>query len=101
MEQCVVYSSLSISLMLWIKVPVLPVKNEITLTGGRLSKLLIVCNVFPALVVHVGVLRIKPVILMHSDLYEMRCVLFMKTQITSKECVDVTVQIGENAKIAF
>lgn len=38
---------------------------------------------------------------MHSDLYEMRRVSFIKTQITSKECVDVTVQIWENAKIAY
>lgn len=41
-EQCVVNYSLSVSLVLWIKVPVLPVKNEITLTEGKLSVLLIV-----------------------------------------------------------
>lgn len=33
----------NLPLMLWIKVPVLPVKNEITLTGGKLSTLLFVC----------------------------------------------------------
>lgn len=71
-----------LSLMLWIKVPVLPVKNEITVTGGRLSELLIVCHVFTTLVVclncdrrlpkqiHAGALCFWPVILIHCDLYE-------------------------------
>lgn len=44
----------ALSLMLWIKVPVLPVKNEITLTGGGLSKLLTVCHIFTALVVRLN-----------------------------------------------
>lgn len=50
-ERCVAFSLHSI--VMWNKVPVLPVRNKINLTGGRLSKLLIVFiwHVFTPLVV--------------------------------------------------
>ncbi len=44
----------ALSLVLRIKVPVLPVKNEITLTGGGLSKLLTACHIFTTLVVRLN-----------------------------------------------